>query len=297
MDTRYFRTFREVAKWQSFTRAAEQLGYAQSSVTSQIQNLEQEFGAVLFERWGRKIRLTQTGEQMLRYAEQVLALVEEAKNSVSEDAQMEGTLTIGIVESLAAYYLPPILKKFRREHPRVKLLLQSGICSDLRQGVKDGTYDLAVTMDWLVVHPDLHCVNLGEIGMALVAAPEHPLAQAETIVPRDLAGETLIVTEAGCSYRAMLEGVLRETGTAPDCSIEFFSLEAIKRCVEYELGVALLPRIAVEDEVQKGSLVILPFQHPDIRVFKQLVYHKKKWMPQALRRLMELIKAESQQQV
>lgn len=295
MDTRYFRTFREVAKWQSFTRAAEQLGYAQSSVTMQIQNLEQEFGTILFERWGRKIRLTQMGEQVLRYAEQVLALVEEAKNSVTEDAQMEGTLTIGIVESLAAYYLPPILKKFRREHPRVKLLLQSGICSDLRKGVKDGTFDLAVVMDWLTFHPDMHCINLGEIEMVMIAAPEHRLAGAKRIVPQDFSGETLIVTEAGCSYRAMLEGVMHETGTTPDSSIEFFSLEAIKRCVEYELGIALLPRLAVEDEVKKGDLVILPFHHSDIRVHKQLIYHKKKWMPQALRRLIELIEGETRQ--
>jgi len=294
VDTRYFLTFREVAKWQSFTRAAEELGYAQSSVTTQIQNLEQEFGAELFERWGRKIRLTHTGEQLLRYTDQVLALVEEAKMSVSADNQMSGTLTIGTVESLAAFYLPPILQLFRREHPKMRLLLKPGICSDLRQGVRDGVFDFAVILDWPQSHHDLMCINLGEMEMVVVASPDHRFAKEERVSPRDFAGETLIVTEAGCSYRAMMEGVLKEAGVIPD-SLEFGSLEAIKRCVEYDLGVALLPRIAVEEEVQKGKLAILPFRHGDIKVCKQLIYHKKKWMPQGLRRLIELIAGENVQ--
>ena len=108
MDTRYLQTFREVAKWNSFTRAAEVLGYAQSSVTTQIQNLETEFGVTLFERWGRKIRLTHAGEVLLEYSEQLLAILDETKAILSEQAELAGTLTVGTVESLAAFYLPPV---------------------------------------------------------------------------------------------------------------------------------------------------------------------------------------------
>ncbi|MGD8190016.1 LysR family transcriptional regulator [Brevibacillus ginsengisoli] len=294
MDTRYLRTFREVAKWQSFTRAAESMGYAQSSVTTQIQNLEQEFGAILFERWGRKIQLTQAGELLLRYAEQVLSLIDEAKERLSEEEKMEGTLNIGTVESLAAFYLPPYLQAFRREHPNIKMFLTPGICHDLRQGVREGKFDFAIVLDYPQTHPDLESVSLHEEELVMIASPDHRLSKAQIVKPEDFAGETLIVTEPGCSYRLMLETVLRESGTRPETSLEFGSLEAIKQCVAYGLGIALVPRIAVHEDVDKGKLIILPFSHPEIRVCKQLVYHKKKWLPHAIRKFFGLLLGEDQ---
>lgn len=292
MDTRYLQTFCEVAKWQSFTRAAEAMGYAQSSVTAQIQNLEGEFGVRLFERWGRKVRLTQAGEQLLPYVEQVLALLAEAREQLADASPVARTITVGTVESLAAFYLPPYLQAFRREHPQVKLLLRPGICSELRQGVRDGTFDFVVILDALQSHPDLVCVNLGEEELAVVAPPDHRLARREEVTVQDFSGESWIYTEAGCSYRVMLEGVLRSEGIAQESSLEFGSLEAIKQCVACGLGLALLPRIAVEDDVRHGRLAMLPFAHPEIRVYRQLLYHKKKWIPKALRRFFELLTAD-----
>lgn len=293
MDTRYLQTFREVAKWQSFTRAAEILGYAQSSVTTQIQNIEAEFGVTLFERWGRKIRLTHAGETLLIYVEQVLALLDDARGNLSEQAQLAGTLAIGTVESLAAFYLPPYLQSFQKEHPRMKLLLQPGICQDLRQGVREGTYDFAVVLDWLQDHPDLIALNLGEEKLVVIAPPDHPLAAREQVAGPDFAGENWIFTENGCSYRIMMETALRETGTPVISSLEFGSLEAIKQCVSYGLGIALLPLIAVKEEVSKGRLAILPFHDPQVRVYRQLVYHKKKWLTKPQKRLIDLLQAGS----
>ncbi|UFJ41913.1 LysR family transcriptional regulator [Brevibacillus humidisoli] len=295
MDTQLFLTFREVAKWQNFSRAAEALGYAQSSVTAHIQNLENKFQVELFERRGRKIRLTPAGEQLLRYADQVLALLEEAKACLAESAHIPATTTIGTVESLAAFYLPPYVQTFRRQYPETKLLLRPGICSDLRQGVKEGSYDFAIILDELQTHPDLEIIPLQEEELVLIAPPDHRLACAERVLPQDLAGETLIVTESGCSYRTMMENVLRDTDTVLETSLEFGSLEAIKQCVAYGLGIAHLPRIAVQEEVDKGALSVLPFEHPDIRVFRQLVYHKKKWIPRAVHHFFQLLLADADQ--
>ncbi|MGG1661695.1 LysR family transcriptional regulator [Brevibacillus sp. NRS-1366] len=289
MDTRYLQTFREVAKWHSFTRAAEILGYAQSSVTTQIQNLETEFGVTLFERWGRKIRLTQAGEVLLAYSEQLLAILEETKANLSEQAHLAGTLSIGTVESLAAFYLPPYLQKFRQEQPRMRISLHPGICHDLRQGVKDGRYDFAFVLDWLQDHPELTTINLGEQKLVVICAPTHPLAKKDKIEAYDFSGENWIFTESGCSYRSIMEAVLRDAGATIVSSFEFGSLEAIKQCVAYDLGIALVPYIAVAEEAKKGTLAILPFSHPDVRVYRQLVYHKKKWMPQALLRFLEIL--------
>ncbi|MET3288136.1 LysR family transcriptional regulator [Brevibacillus fluminis] len=287
MDTRYLQTFREVAKWQSFTRAAEVLGYAQSSVTTQIQIVESEFGVSLFERWGRKIRLTREGEILLGYSEQMLSLLEEAHDRLHQEEQLTGTLTIGTVESLAAFFLPPYLQLLRQEHPQVKLLVVPGICSDLRVGVREGAYDFALILDRIVVEQDLHCINLGEVELVVVAARTHPLSAEKHVDASQFASHNWIFTEMGCSYRAMMESVLRDAGIRVDTPLEFGSLEAIKQCVAYGLGLAILPRIAVEDELEKGKLAVLPFSHPDIRVYRQLVYHRKKKLSAGIRRFFE----------
>lgn len=290
MDTRYLQTFREVAKWQSFTRAAEILGYAQSSITVQIQNLESEFGVALFERWGRKIRLTHAGEVLLDYTEQLLTLLDEAKGQLSEQAQLAGTLSIGTVESLAAFYLPPYVQKFRLKHPQMRVMLHPGICQELRQGVKDGTYDFAFILDKWQDHPELMTINLGEEELVVVTSPDHRLSQLKHVEATDFSGENWIFTEAGCSYRTLMESVLREAGASVHSALEFGSMEAIKQCVAHDLGIALMPKIVVKDEVNNGKLVILPFSHPDIRVYRQLIYHQKKWIPQAMRYFLELLK-------
>jgi len=289
MDTRYLQTFREVAKWQSFTRAAEVLGYAQSSITMQIQNLENDFGVVLFERWGRKIRPTQAGEVLLTYSEQLLAILDEARGKLSDQAQLAGTLTIGTVESLAASYLPPIVQKFRQEQPQMHVHLHPGICHELRQGVKEGTFDFAFILDRVQEHPDLVSLNLGEEELVVIAAPGHRLGQAKQVLAEDFSGENWIFTEQGCSYRILMESVLRKANAVVHSSLEFGSMEAIKQCVTYELGIALVPKIIVTEEVKNGSLIILPFTHPEVRVYRQLVYHQKKWVPQAMRYFIDLL--------
>lgn len=111
MDLTYMRTFREVAKRQSFTRAAEELGYAQSSVTMQIQKIEKEYGVPLIERHGRALRLTPPGEELLKLFVEILDLYDRSKETIAQ--QIGGTLTIGTIDSLAAFYLPPFLQQLR----------------------------------------------------------------------------------------------------------------------------------------------------------------------------------------
>lgn len=222
----------------------------------------------------------------------IFALLDEARERVHQEEQLAGTLTIGTVESLAAFYLPPFLQILRQEHPQLKLLLIPGGCSDLRVGVRDGTYDFALVMDRLVEEPDLHCFNLGEVDLVVVTAPGHPLAKQTIVEPSQFAEENWIFTEMGCSYRSMMENVLRQAGIRVDTPLEFGSLEAIKQCVAYGLGLAILPRIAVREEIEKGKLAVLPFSHPGIRVFRQLVYHRKKRLSAGIRRFFSLL-AES----
>lgn len=287
MDLVYLRTFREVARCQSFTRAADHLGYAQSSVTAHIQKLENEYGVVLFERFGRAMRLTSAGEQLQRYFEQILSLYDESKHLISR--QVSGHLDIGTIESLIAYFLPPVFNRFREAFPQINLQALPLAEPQIVQLIKTGELDVGIILDRLVGDEDVDTIVIRQEQLVLVAPPGHPLCGSRAVGPQDLQHLSYIATEQTCTYRAAFERMLADNGVPYRILHEFGSLEAIKRLVGYGLGVGLLPRIAIDREVAEGQLAIIPFAHPDISFYTQIVLHKKKWRSPAIRHLIALL--------
>ncbi|QMV41059.1 LysR family transcriptional regulator [Cohnella cholangitidis] len=287
MDLIYMRSFLEVARCQSFTKAAENLGYVQSSVTAQIQKLENEYGVVLFERYGRTIRLTSAGEQLQDSFEQILKIYDDSKRLVARQAK--GSLEIGTIESLMAFYLPPLFHRFLQSFPDINLQANPLVESAILQSVRNGQLDLGIVMDLPITDNDIESIIIREEPLVLVAKPEHPLCSADRVDVSQLDGQFLITTEQGCTYRAAFERLLGTHGVTYHIHHEFGSLEAIKQCVSYGLGIALVPRIAVTRELAEQRLVALPFAHPDITFYTQIVHHKKKWLNPAIRHLIELL--------
>ncbi len=286
MDFIYLQTFCEVAKWGNFTRAAEALGYAQSSVTTQIQKLEEQYGVVLFERAGRTMRPTQAGEVLLPYARQILALQSEAKTQLSE--QQTGTLTIGTIETLAAFYLPPILQTFCERYPRITLALQAGHEASIVRAVKEGHCDLGLILDHLSADRELVCLPLRKETFAIIVRPDSSYSQLSEITVQDLAHAHLILTEEGCTYRAFLLHTLRQSHIPHHIVCGFGSLEAIKQCVRCGLGIAFLPSVTVQEEVAQGKLQAIPFVH-ESDLYTQVMYLQGKWQSQAFQRLLDLM--------
>lgn len=287
MEIKTLQTFHVLADELSFSRTAERLNYAQSSVTSQIQQLEQELGVRLFERLGKRIRLTGAGEQLMVYAEQILRLAVEAKSALPIPF---GTLTVGVVESFGTYRMAPIAAAFRLEHPQVDLVFRTGICEDLRRQVLRGDLDLAFTLEELRHDAGLVFEVLREEPMLLFTHPNNPLARRDTVEPSDLGGETAIVTEARCSYRTMFECALEAEGLH-NPKIEFASVEAIKQCVIAGLGVALLPQMVVQEELRQGILMALPWSGSEFPVVAQMCWHHDKWFSPAIKAFVDMTRA------
>ncbi len=281
MEIKTLQTFHALADELSFSRTAERLNYAQSSVTAQIQQLEQELGVHLFERLGKRIRLTSAGERLLVYADQILRLAAEAQSALSVPS---GTLTIGVVESLGTYGLAPVVAAFRSQCPGVDLAFRTGICG--RQVLR-GELDLAFTLEEIRHDDGLVFEALREEPMLVVTHPGNPLVGSLAVQPGDLDGETTIVTEARCSYRTMFEFAL-ETAGLRSPKVEFASIEAIKQCVIAGLGVTLLPRMAVKEELRQGLLAALPWSGPDFPVATQMCWHKDKWFSPALQAFVDV---------
>ncbi|ACT04532.1 LysR family transcriptional regulator [Paenibacillus sp. JDR-2] len=288
MELVYLQTFCEVARRRSITRAAEELGYAQSSVTIQIQKLEKEYGAPLLERFGRQMRLTPPGEKLFALAVQMLELYEQSKETVAGYAG--GTLVIGAIDSLAAYFLPPYLQKLRQLFPELTIQLQPDRESRIIGKVKDGEYDIGLLLDAKPADASLECRPLREEPLVLAAPAGHTFANRPRIELQDLSGVELIMSEESCVYRGMFEKVLRESGIAFTALFELGNPEAVKQCVVNGLGLALLPRMVVAEDIRQGRIAALPFTHPEIRFDLQYMIHPRKWMSQPLQAFIALLR-------
>ncbi|SFJ32874.1 LysR family transcriptional regulator [Thermoflavimicrobium dichotomicum] len=290
MELRQLHTFKVVAELGGFTRAAEKLGYAQSSVTAQIQALEEELGAPLFDRLGKKIVLTEAGKRLLPYAIALLQTHDEAKKAVQGGQEPSGMLVIGAPESLASFRLPEVIQKYKRLFPQVKIILKPGVCWEMRNMLRRGELDVAFLLEPEMKDEDLKIEPLVVEKMALIVSADHPLASLDHVEAEDLRGETFLHTEAGCSYRAIFEQYLRKHAIETDPDLEFWSIEAIKSCIYAGLGIGYLPLITCRKEVEEGRLAILNWEDPNPSVVTQLAYHKKKWLTPALREWIHLVR-------
>lgn len=240
MELRLLVTFEKVATVLSFTQAAAELTYAQSSVTSQIRALESSLGTELFDRLGSRIRLTEAGERLLPYARQIIELTEEARTAVVGTEEPAGSLTVGTMESLTSYRLSPLLEFFHHRYPKVRLSLRTTIGDETRQALRQGTYDVGFLMERETEHAGLETEVLTVEPLALVARPGHPLAgkQAETA---DLVRQPLLALEPGCAYRDLFEEELKSLGE-PVEFMEFGTVEATKRATAAASGSRCCPR-------------------------------------------------------
>lgn len=277
LDLRELKTFYAVASEKSFTRAAIALHYAQSSVTAQIKSLEAEVGVPLFDRLGRRVELTFAGRQLLAYADQLLKLAEEARRAVRNDGEQTGVLTVLAPETLLAYRLPELMRRFQAEHPGIHLSLSAsescGTGGDIEPSV-----DVAFSLDVPLHAPHLTVQTLRLEPIVLVVAAGHPLAGRSKVKAQDIGAEQVLVNERACSYRALFERTLRAEGVPVTRSLELLSVEAIKQCALASLGIAVLPEVVVQRELKEGALVGVKWPRKSLAVYTQLYRHRDKWM-------------------
>jgi DNA-binding transcriptional LysR family regulator len=291
MELRQLVTFQTVATTLSFTRAAAMLNYAQSSVTAQIQALEEELGVPLFDRLGKRVVLTDAGHQLLRYADKLLNLADEARGVVSGGEVTGGTLRVSALETLCTYRLPAVLRQFRDQFPHIRLTVRPLPSLETVRKVSEGAVDVSFVMAESVVAVGANVEVLTAEPVQVVAAPGHPLASLPRVTGADLAPETFLLTDASCQYRGMFERSMAAEGVYLSEIIEFGSVEAIKQCVMVGMGIAVLPAVTVANEVTRGQLVVLETGSP-LQIYTQMVWNKDKWLSPALSAFLDLCRAE-----
>ncbi|MDB5096519.1 MAG: transcriptional regulator [Cyanobacteria bacterium RYN_339] len=291
MELRNLHTFLAVAEALSFTRAANSLGYAQSTVTAQIQALEHELGVPVFERLGKRVLLTAAGERLQAYARRLTQLEEELMVAVPGVTEPAGTLRVGSPQSVCAYRLPALLKRFRERYPQVKLVIQSGSNAELCSAVAEGSLDVTFFMGPSSQADALVVEVLRVEPIRVVALPNHRLARKREVQPQDLADEMILHTEHDSAYRIMFDQDLLAAGVTPQVAVEFSAIEAVKQCALAGMGLAVLPEMAVAQELEARRLVALAWHDRDFEVLTQMALHKQKWLSPALVAFTETVRS------
>jgi DNA-binding transcriptional LysR family regulator len=290
MEVRQLQIFQTLAEELSFTRTAEKVHTVQSNVTAQIKALEEELGIPLFDRLGRRVILTDAGRNFLPFASQALAAMDQGQRSVQPGAEPSGPLRIAAPESMLTYRLPEVLRAYRRHFPRVELIFCPYSNATLALELEAGKLDLAIYAHDPLPSSSIKSIRLRTERVLLLANASHPLASQPRVKPADLAGQNLLLTEAGCSYREKLNRALAQENIRPANVTEFPSVEAIKQCIAVGMGVALLPAIAVARELRQSHIKALHWAGPSLDITIHILWHKDRWISPAMTAFVELVK-------
>ena len=269
LDLQALRIFKAVADEASITRAAQQLHYVQSNVTTRLRQLEAQLGVPLFRRTSGRLVITPAGVTLRGYAERLLSLAQEARRSVVDDGIARGPLAVGSMETTAAARLPQLLARFAARHPEVELTLETGPTDHLVQGVRDYRLDAAL-VGGTVDDPALASCPLFDEELVLITARGRGRVRA----PRDLGVVTLLTFRSGCSYRRRLEQWLAAGGVNARRTLEFGTFEGIVACVAAGMGVSLMPRVVLERRDLRQSVELHRIGAPHARIRTHLVWRR-----------------------
>jgi len=277
MDLEKLKTFYTIARTKSFTKAAEELNLTQPAVSSQINSLEGRYGVKLFERIGRKVYLTNAGEVLLPYAEKIIAMFEEAKLAVAKTKDPTfGKLNFGASMISGIHIVPDILEKFKKDHPNIEIHARITYAYEILNMIEENEIDFGIVDE----RGTEKAINMFEVEpliedrLVLVTHPRHRLAKKKKIKIRELEKENLILTEKKSALRVFFELSLTKKGLTLSPFMEFGNVEAVKKMVEKDFGVAVLSKLSVKEEIKLGLLKDIDIE--DINTKRSVLLIKRK---------------------
>jgi DNA-binding transcriptional LysR family regulator len=256
VEIRQLRAFIAIAESGTFTAGALRVHVTQAAISMQIRQLETEIGARVFVRAPRHVILTEAGEQLLHRARQILREHDAALEEIAELAGAErGRLRIGSASAMVLTdQLPGILNELRRQHPRAEISVTSGTSESLVEQIVAGELDIAFVSLPVDVR-GVQTERLSEDQLVAIASPKHKLAKQKTISAYTLAGEKLILGERGGNTRRLIDQFFAQAGVTLKVAMELSRQAAIRRMVEEDMGVGIVPVRSVKEEVEKGRLI------------------------------------------
>ena len=291
MELRNLITFIHVAELGSFTRAAEQLGYSQSTISFQIKQLEDELGCLLFERINHTINLTERGHELVSYAHKVRALTEDFKESLSAEEECRGHIHIVTPDSVCEDMIYSRYIDFHSKYPGISIKFTTADTSVMFDMLDHNEADAIITLDSHSYRKDYVIAKEMPLSMHFVTSSKSKFAGKKDLKMQDIINEPFVLTEYGQGYRRVFDKELAKKSLEITPALEIGRTDIITHILAKSDMISYLPDFVTRELIESGELCYLDVCDMRLDIWKQLIYHKNKWMSKSLKTVIEYIKA------
>jgi DNA-binding transcriptional LysR family regulator len=281
----------DLAETESFTKSAQINGVTQSAVSQQISALERHFKSILIERSKKKFRLTREGQLLYDYSKQILQIYESLHSRLQELKDIvSGTIRVSTIYSIGLHDLPPYLKKFLKAYPTVNVHVEYRRANQVYEDVLGNVVDIGLVA-YPIKESRLEIVPLRKEPMVLICHPSHPLAKSKAVRLSALAGQKFIGFEPDIPTRKAIDRALRDNLVEVQHVMEFDNIETVKRAVEIEAGISIVPAQTVAQEVAKQTLAAVPLEGVDLTRPLAAIYKRNKVLSPAMKQFLSILKS------
>ena len=289
MNLNQLKIFYFAAKYGNLSLAAEALFITQPAVTKGIQRLQEHYGIKFVNRFGKKLALTDSGQVLYEIAEKIFEMESQAEESISDfQQQKRGHIRIHSSESFGAYYLPSIINPFSKSNPHIRISVNILPTEQVVENSISLNNDLGFISS-PVEHNKVTVREVLEDRLVIVAPPDHPLTRKSSLEPRDLRGQPMIMHEKGSATRLFVDDFIRKNDISITIPLELSSNMAIKKAVQERIGIAMISRKVVIEEIQRGELKAILFSDQQIKRKFYMVHHKDKYFSGPLKSLIDIV--------
>jgi len=290
MQIESLKVFCDLTETQSFTKAAQINGVTQSAVSQTISSLERQFKSLLIERSKKNFRLTAEGEVLYDYAKQILQTYEALHSKLQEIKDIiSGNIRVATIYSIGLHVLPPYLKKYIKGFPTVNVHVEYRRHDQVYEDVLGNVVDLG-----LVAYPvrdaKLEIIQMRKDPLVLICNPQHALAKSKVVKYKALNGAKLVSFEKDIPTRRAIDKMLKDHGVSVEHVMEFDNVETVKRAVEIDSGVAIVPQETIRQEVVNQTLVAVKLEDPEAYRSLAIIYKKNKVLSPAIKQFIALLK-------
>lgn len=291
MELRNLTTFIQVAELGSFTKAAEQLGYSQSTISFQIKQLEDELDCLLFERINHTITLTERGHELISYAHQILSLTEEFKENLTKEQDCSGHIHIVTPDSVCEEMISSHYMDFHKKHPTISIKFTTADTSVMFDMLDHNEADAIITLDSHSYRNDYVIAKEQLLSMHFVTNAKSKFAGMKNLKIADIINEPFILTEYGQGYRRVFDKELAKKSLDITPVLEIGRTDIITSILAQSNMISYLPDFVTKPLIESGRLCYLDVTDMNIDIWKQLIYHKNKWISKSLKAFIEYVKA------
>jgi LysR family transcriptional regulator, transcriptional activator of the cysJI operon len=290
MQIESFKVFCDLAETESFTKAAQINQITQSAVSQQISSLERQFKSLLIERSKKKFRLTREGQVLYEFSKQIIQTYDSLHNRLQEIKDIiSGTIRVATIYSIGLHDLPPYIKKYLKTYPTVKVHVEYRRSNQVYEDVLGNVVDLGLVA-YPVRDPKLEIVSLRRDKMVLICHPQNPLAKAKSIKLSSISGQKFIGFEPDIPTRKAIDKILKDHNVQVQHVMEFDNIETVKRAVEIEAGLSIVPQATVVQEVAKQTLAQVQFENAEFYRPLAALYKKNKVLSPAMKQFLAILK-------